>query len=133
MVRRTLGDTAYGVFIAELVNNCVRDVPSGLAIDMNLLMQMCRAEPKSAQVALQWFAQDLTKLLGGQPVEAASGDVQNVRLLVASIYLGYCGAREHVVTPPEIEWIVEAYPVVLAAVDFVLADQQRRRGDTTAG
>ena len=122
-MQRRLGDTTHGAFLAELINNCVRDVPGGLVVDMNLLVQMCRAEPKSAQVALQWAATELTNLLDGHAVSAAAGDAQSMRLLTGSIYLAYCASRGCTDTPPEIDFILARYPVILASTDYVIANQ----------
>jgi len=117
----TFGDTAAGVWLGEVINNCFRETGEDSAqVDMNLLMHLCKREPKNAQVAMQVLAQELRTELKGRPVSEASGMGLTHRLLVGCIYSAYCLAREVVGRVPlELEMIVKFNPEILECAVFV--------------
>ena len=118
------GDTSVGAFIGEVINNCLREGDDRLTVDMNLLVSMCRAEPKGAQVAMQVFAADLMRDLDGASVAQAAGNAMNLRLITAALFIAYCASREHVdAVPPELAFAVSRYPVILECAAYVSADQ----------
>ena len=127
----TFGDTAAAAWGAELINNVLRELPGGRSkVEMNLLIGMCRAEPKNAQITIQLLADALKKQLDGAPVSQAAGTGQTLRLLIGSTFLAYCVSRGMTTqVPPELEFIVGRYPIIMQCADFVSADQERLLAD----
>jgi hypothetical protein len=123
----TFGDTAAAAWGAQLINNALRELPGGRSqVEMNLLIEMCRAEPKNAQMTLQLLADALKTQLDGAPVSQASGTGQTLRLLIGSTFLAYSVSREMTdQVPPELEFIVGRYPIIMQCADFVVGDQER--------
>src|SRR5437764_267999 len=90
-----LGDRIYGVWIAEVLNDCVVENDDRLAVDMNLLVAKLSGpiEFKAAQVCIQFLASELEEHLGGRPVTEASEGQENNRLLLGSLAMAYCVAQ----------------------------------------
>jgi hypothetical protein len=125
-----LGDHIYGVWIAEVVNDCVVENDERLAVDMNLLVaKLCGPnEFKAAQVYIQFLASDLEAYLNGRPVTEASGGQENNRLLLGCLAMAYCVAQQTLDHyPVELQAIVDRYPVIEECVQFVSADNTRSR------
>jgi hypothetical protein len=124
----TFGDTAAGVWLGEVYNNCLRETGTNNAqIDMNLLMHMCRNEPKNAQVAMQILAQELRAELKGRPISEASGIGKTWRLLLGCICMGYSVSQGAIDSfPPELETIMKYHPEIIQCMEFVAHENAGR-------
>ena len=120
-------ESRYRIWILEFMQNCLRELPgSKSAVDMNLAMSMCHAEPQCAQVAMQALADRLERLLDGKDVSEATGKAETYRLLLVSLLIAYELFRGIVDgIPLEIKRIVEKHPVILDCEQFVINDQQK--------
>lgn len=125
------GDTSAGVWLLEVLQDCLRELPGNRSVvDMNLLIQKVRAEPKNAQVAMQLIAQELRSGLGDQPVSQAKGLDQTHRLLLGSLCSAYFLYRHvddgHPLDrpPPELEQILRWHPIIMDCLNFVSSDQR---------
>ena len=118
--------SAGGVWLIQVMNNCLREVGHHQSqIDMNLLINMCRSEPKSAQIAMQILAQELRKELRGRPVKEATGMAQTWRLMNGSIFIAYGVAQGRTDrVPPELELTVKHNPEILDCFNFVMEDNR---------
>jgi hypothetical protein len=118
------GDTAAAAWLTEVLHSAVREVSGGKnAVDMKLLISMCKAEPKSAQLAMQLLAMTLKEELGGSSIEEARGLAKDWRLVLGSIFTAYCfavGSNEKI--PPELKFIVCQHPIIVACGQFVVKD-----------
>lgn len=128
---RNFGDTPAAAWLAEIIKNVLRELPGGKSgVDMNLLINMCKGEPKHAQMAMQMLAYALKKDLGARPVSTATGLAQTHRLLLGSIFLAYCVSRDMInPIPPELEFILKWHPIVMQCAEFVSADQDLQRSE----
>jgi len=126
MSDRKFGDTRHGVWLGELINNCLRELPGGRSsVDMNLLIHMCKDEPKNAQVSMQILAHDLQEKLGDDKVSQATEIGQTFRLLLGSLCAAYCVSREvYDGVPPELEQIIKWNPLIIECANFVSRDQK---------
>ena len=115
-----------GVWLTQVINNCLRETGTNQSqIDMNLLVNMCRSEPKSAQVGMQFLAQELRKNLNGRPVSGAAGFGQTWRLMLGCILASYCVSWGHTDRfPPELEQILAFNPEIIGCFNFVMASNQ---------
>jgi hypothetical protein len=95
MNTRIFADTAAGAWGAQLIDKAIRDIPGGRSVvDMNMVIGMCEADPKSAQVVMQLLSQELKNMLEGSPVsEAPVGPARYFRLMLGSVFMGYCVSR----------------------------------------
>jgi hypothetical protein len=119
-----LGETPEGIWIAEVLQNCVIEKQEGYqSIDLNLLIQMCKNEPKSALVALQIFSDNMMKLLNGKSVEEADGFAINLRLLIGSIAMGYMISQDRSdgTAPEELALVATRYPIIKDCLSYVLS------------
>ncbi|MGH3115795.1 MAG: hypothetical protein ACRDQ2_01500 [Gaiellales bacterium] len=129
-----IADTSLGGFMGDVLNNCLRELPGGkLGVDMNLLIQMCKAEPKSAQAMMQLLAGELAEKLDGRPVAEASGIAMSHRLVVGALFAAYNLSRGFTTEmAPELRTVVELNPLVLECAEFVLGDEAALRVGTAA-
>jgi|GEM_PF-3557324 len=119
-------DSAEGKWFRKLLETGLVERPDRpLSINASVVAQMCSAEPKSAQVAMQLLAQQLNEKLKGKPVAEAEEIAGNQRLVLGSLFHAYCAVR-HVegniplgTVPQEIQFIIEQYPIVLECARFV--------------
>ena len=124
-----LGDHMYGVWITEVLNDCVVDNDDRLAVDMNLLISKLSGpiEFKAAQVYIQLLASELEEHLRGRPVIEASEGKENNQLLLGCLAMAYCVAqRAFDQYPEELKAIVQRYPGIEECVQFVTADNNRQ-------
>lgn len=123
-------ETGAGAWLTEILQDCLRELPrKRSAVDMNLLIQKVRAEPKNAQVAMQLLAQELKRGVGDRPVSEAIGLDQTHRLLLGSLYSAYCVQRHlddgHPLDQPpsELAQILRWHPIIVDCLNFVLSQQ----------
>ena len=89
------GDSAAGVWFKEVYDSCIRETSTGKwSIDMSHLVHKCLAEPKNAQITMQFLAQELRKKLAGCSVSEAPKDAWSDRLMLGSIYMAYAVSRD---------------------------------------
>lgn len=121
------GDTSAGVWLMEMVNNCLREKKRGRSgVDIILMIHMCKEEPKNAQIAMQLLVHELKKQLEGKGVAEAEGDAQTTRLLIGSLLIAYSVSRGFPdLSPPELEPIMRMHPVIIECADYVAADNQQ--------
>ena len=116
------GETPEFVWLQEVSNEVLRDVGDRISADMNLLIHMCRSEPKSAQFALQWIAQELKSMLGDRSVDAAQGALEKtLAFQLGAIGMAYAvsqtppGAEPTI--PPELERLIQWHPLILECMN----------------
>lgn len=85
----TIGDTPAGAWMLEMVENCCISQDGQDAIDVRMMIKMCDAEPKSAQIVLQLYASGLTEKLGDISVKDAPPELAGERLIVGTLYMAY--------------------------------------------
>lgn len=126
---KTFGDTPAAAWYGDVLNNALRELPRGRSsVDMPLLVAMCKAEPKCAQITLQLLAAELKTQLHGMPVSDAAAEAQTTRLLIGAIFLAYCVSRDAVAElPEELAFIIRLNPLILECANFVSADNVRRQ------
>lgn len=124
-----LGDTPDGVWLMEVMNDCLRDLPNNrTGVDMNLLVNKCRAEPKLAQFAMQMLAEEMKRMLGGRSVKDPPEEAVVSRLVLGSLFQGYCVARNIDAGlpigefPAELKHIVQRYPLIVECSNVLSED-----------
>ena len=119
-------DSAEGKWFRKLLETSLVERPDRpISINATVVTQMCGADPKSAQVAMQLLAQQLNEKLKGKPVSEAEDVAGNQRLVLGTLFHAYCTVR-HVegnipfgTVPQEIQFIIEQYPIILDCARFV--------------
>jgi hypothetical protein len=75
----------------ELMQRGFPEVGDSINADVQLIMSMCKAEPKYAQFAMQHLAQDIrndSRYSGGPE---ATERLPIARFMLGSLFLAYCG------------------------------------------
>jgi hypothetical protein len=116
------GETPEFVWLQEVSNEVLRDVGDRTSADMNLLIHMCRGEPKSAQFALQWLAQELNSMLNGRSVDAAEGSLEKtLAFQLGAIGIAYAVSQtppgEDPTVPPELETLIRWHPLIVECMN----------------
>jgi hypothetical protein len=117
-----VGNAPEYKWLKEVWNRCLNDTGDHVQMDLNLLVSMCRDEPRSAQFALQLHAQDVLQWLGGAAAkDAPSGAPATYVFVLGCLFTAYCAAHmpdpEHPSIPPEIIPILERYPIIMECVE----------------
>lgn len=112
-----VGNAPEFKWLQEVWTRCLIDAGGRLQMDFNLLLAMCRDEPKSAQFAMQFLAREADRLLQGKAaVDAPEGEPATVVFVLGCVFTGYCAARmpdpEHPTMPAEIIPILRMYPII---------------------
>ncbi len=128
-------DSAEGKWFRKLLETSMVERPGKpISINATAVAQMCSADPKSAQVAMQLLAQQLNEKLKGQPVSDAEDVAGDQRLVLGTLFLAYCAVR-HVegnvslgAIPKELQFIIDQYPIIMECMQFV-TDHNERNSD----
>jgi len=128
-----LSDSPYGLWLPKLLNDGLVERPGKpLAINATVVTEMCRVDPKSAQVAMQLLAQQLEENLKGRPVAEAEDFAAVQRLVLGTLFHSYCVARHFEAAiplgsvPQELRWVLERYPLIAECAQFVSEYNARR-------
>jgi len=108
----TVGDSAEHSWLMEAINRAFSDSGGRIAADMQLLMHMCFAEPKSAQYAMQFLAQEVQQRLGGKPVVQADASTGSFVTYLGAIAFAYGGVFVDAEGVGSLEWLTGMYPVI---------------------
>lgn len=120
-----LGDTSEGLWLSDVFNNCLKISNNKWVVDMNLLVSMCRSEPKCALVAIQVLAYDLEERDTDENFSNIPEDLSFIPLLVGSIAMAYIAAN-HLLTnqpidqcPEEMVLTIHDHPVIEKCIKYV--------------
>ena len=109
-----VGDTPEHAWILEYLDRCFPEVGGRVNADVSLAMAMCKAEPKYAQVAMQWLAQEIKS---GHHDETR---VAFLRFALGVLYTAYTsladaeGRSTVDDVPLELQSVVRQYPEIIA-------------------
>jgi hypothetical protein len=130
------GDSREAVWLMEVLETCVQELSEEQwNVDMHQLVQKCLDEPRNAQIAMQYLAQDLKIKLGGRSVENTPKQAISYRLLLGWIYLAYATSRDIAEgrsepsegIPQELEQIVRWNPEIIHCANYVSSEMERQR------
>jgi hypothetical protein len=113
----TLGDTPEHVWMLEFFDRCFPESGGRVNADLQLAMAMCKAEPKCAQVAMQWLAQEIRSGLHGEP------ETVFLRFALGVLYTAYVGLAQAegrcsaTGLPAELELPVRWNPEIIACAN----------------
>jgi hypothetical protein len=128
----TFGETPEGIWFKDMYQNCLQELPGGRqSVDINLMVEMCKNDPRCALIGVQMLVHLLLQALGGKPIAEAPDEAAMWRLLLGTLPMAYSISRgevEHV--PPELAKLFEMHPVIPECVSFVASynlDLQKKR------
>jgi hypothetical protein len=116
---RTLGETAEHAWMLEFMDRCFPEMGDRVNADLNLAMAMCKAEPKHAQVAMQWLAQEIRS---GKPDPAT---ITLFRFVLGALFMAYCavatleGRCASGEVPSELQFVLKHYPEIIQCANEV--------------
>ena len=111
-------------WLSEFLGGVFPDVGGKVSADFHLALAMCRAEPKLAQVALQFLAQELRE------ARAPEDGMQFLRFALGVLFISYCrfaqkeGRLGDSGIPPELELAVRSYPEILACANALVPSKR---------
>jgi hypothetical protein len=114
-----LGDTAEHAWMLEFLERCFPESENRVNGDFNLAMEMCKAEPKHAQVGMQWLAQEIRS--GNHDQERLSFFRFSLGVLFMA-YAGLAAAEGRCApgeVPPELEFALKHNPEIIACANEV--------------
>ena len=114
-----LGDTAEHAWMLWFLERCFPESGDHVNADMSMAMAMCKAEPKLAQVGMQWLAQEIR--FGKHDQER----LIFLRFSLGVLFLAYAGladaegrcAPDQV--PPELELLLKDNPEIIACANEI--------------
>ena len=123
MPQSTVGQTPEFAWMMELMQRGFPEVGDKIAADVPLIMSMCKAEPKSAQFAMQNLAQDVRNDGGNPGNPEAAERLPVARFMLGALFLTYWALAiddrrvpaGHY--PPELTQIMRMYPEIQQCAD----------------
>ena len=113
----TVGDTPEHTWMVEFLDRCFPESGGRTNADLQLSMAMCKAEPKCAQVAMQWLAQDIRSRRASGPEADFSRFALGVLFMsyvAVAIAEGRCGESE---IPAELKTPIKWNPEIMACAN----------------
>jgi hypothetical protein len=113
----TLGDTPEHAWMLEFLERCFPESGGRANADLHMALAMCKAEPKYAQVAMQWLAQEIRSRRRDE-----SGAVF-LRFALGVLFTAYAGVAHAEGRcglsglPPELETPVRLNPEIVACAN----------------
>jgi hypothetical protein len=107
----------------ELMQRGFPEVGEKVNADVQLIMSMCKAEPKSAQFAMQNLAQTVRNDTQNADDPEAAARLPVARFMLGALFTCYCGlalAEQRVPRgqyPPELAQIMQWYPEIEECVE----------------
>jgi len=111
------GETPERAWLHEFLQGAFPDAGGRVSVDFHFAMGMCRTEPKLAQVALQFLAQDV------RAAKAPPDGLAFLRFATGVLYTVYCGLAQFEGrvgendTPPELDDAIRLYPEIVACAE----------------
>ena len=111
--QQTFGETAEHAWMLEFLDRCFPESGDRVSADLNLASAMCKAEPKAAQVTMQFLAQDIR---AEKPDPAG---VAFFRFALGVLFMAYAALANHEgrcgpdKIPPELKTVIEHYPEII--------------------
>ena len=119
----TLGRTPEFAWMMELMQRGFPEIGDKIGADMQIVMSMCKAEPKSAQFTMQSFAEDVRRDSRNPLDPDAAARLPVARFMLGALFLGYCAlavAEQRVPEdqiPAELTHILQRYPEIQQCAD----------------
>ena len=120
----TIGETPEHAWLVELLNRAFPETGRRVSADFQLIMTMCKAEPKAAQYGMQFLAQEVRKLRNKNKDPASHEKLSFTSFALGALFTAYSGLAvaagiitESDLYPPELEMIVRTYPEVLECAE----------------
>lgn len=124
MYNGTLGETPEHSWLLELLNRAFPETGRKVSADLQLIVAMCKAEPKAAQIGMQFLAEDVRRLRNEENTPASREKLSFVSFALGALFTAYSGLAlaegriaESDKYPPELDWTVRTYPEVLECAE----------------
>jgi hypothetical protein len=125
MPQSTLGQTPEYAWLMELMQRGFPETGHRINADVQVIMSMCKAEPKSAQFAIQHLAQDVREARRQPKDPDAAERLPIAEFMLGALFLGYCalamaeGRVPENRYPPELAFSMQLYPEIQQCADAI--------------